>query len=493
MSNRTKHKLRNLSMYMKKEVFNGRYIVRNILAATVLVTVLTVIYGLGSLIKINDKDEAVVADVEITDESVEDAASINIDTPSTINADSINVLMASVDAGSEADVEAVGAQMIADAGKEFDEKCVSISDDVNIREESNTDSAIVGKMDDGSVADIISSDGEWLKISSGGVTGYVKSEYVKTGSDAYTYAQDFYSVTGLVTEDGVNVRSGASTDSEVLTAAFTGTSYEVDKEETEDLDGWVCIKIDSDNKGYVSADYINVTEGYPVASAYNEISNEDEIKSELKAEDNIPKTETKAVVISENNEKEEIITDKKEEITTEAEINNDSESATEADTEEVVTEEVVTEENTTEESVSEEETEEESETDDDNQVTVAVTARGSISLSEEDINLMAAVMTLECGNESYEGQLAVANVILNRLQSGSWGSTMSGVVYAPSQFSVVNMSSFNTYISPSCLQAAKDACAGTNNIGGFMSFRPVSNVDTSTLESYTIIGNHCFF
>ena len=106
---------------------------------------------------------------------------------------------------------------------------------------------------------------------------------------------------------------------------------------------------------------------------------------------------------------------------------------------------------------------------------------------------MAAVMTLECGGESYEGQLAVANVILNRLQSGRWGSTMSDVVYAPMQFTVVNKSNFNTYVSPSCLQAARDACAGTNNIGGYMSFRPLYNVDTSSLGSYTIIGNHCFF
>ena len=127
------------------------------------------------------------------------------------------------------------------------------------------------------------------------------------------------------------------------------------------------------------------------------------------------------------------------------------------------------------------------------QVTVPITARGSIALSEEDINLMAAVMTLECGGESYEGQLAVANVILNRLQSGRWGSSMSGVVYAPSQFTVVNSANFNTYISPSCLQAARDACAGTNNIGGYTSFRPLYNIDTSTLDSYTIIGNHCFF
>ena len=464
MSNRTRLKLKDLSMYMKREVFNSRYIVRNILAATVLVTVLAVVYGLGSLVITNDKNgevEAVAEEASI--EEAEETASININDPSTINAESINVLMASVDAGSEAGVEAVDTQMIAEASKEFDEKCVSISDNVNIREESNTDSAIVGKMNDGAVADIISSDGEWLNISSGDVTGYVKSEFVKTGSDAYIYAKDFYLVTGSVTEDGVNIRSGASTDAEVIAAAFTGVAYEVDKEETDGLDGWVCISVDSDNKGYVSADYMEVTEGYPVAVSYTDNSSKEEDKqSESKAKDK--KSEDETVVNTENNSKTETQTtqeDKKEVTATE--------TTTEATTEAPVAE------------------------DTSAQTTVAVTARGSIALSEDDINLMAAVMTLECGNESYEGQLAVANVILNRLQSGSWGSTISGVVYAPNQFTVVNLPNFNSYISPSCLQAARDACAGTNNIGGYMSFRPVSNVNTSTLGSYTIIGNHCFF
>ena len=110
---------------------------------------------------------------------------------------------------------------------------------------------------------------------------------------------------------------------------------------------------------------------------------------------------------------------------------------------------------------------------------------------------MAAVMTLECGNESYEGQLAVANVILNRLQSGSWGSTISDVVYARNQFSVVSDSRFAGLVAngaqASCIQAARDACAGTNNIGNLTAFRPAWNVDTSTLSTYKQIGNHVFF
>ncbi|MBQ8914474.1 MAG: spore cortex-lytic enzyme, partial [Lachnospiraceae bacterium] len=112
---------------------------------------------------------------------------------------------------------------------------------------------MVGKMNNGAVAVVNSTEGEWINITSGDVTGYVKSEFVKTGNDAFDYAKDFYSVTGKVTEDGVNIREDATTSSDVIAAAYTGVTYEVDKEATDAVDGWVCIAVDSTNKGYINA------------------------------------------------------------------------------------------------------------------------------------------------------------------------------------------------------------------------------------------------
>ena len=452
MSNRTKFKLQNLQVYLKKNIFNGRYLVRNILAVTVLISVISVIYGVGSLAN-NKKENETDSNTETAYVAKEEAPVIDLNDTSRLNAESISILMADMDAGSDIDVEAKDTEMLTEAYKEFENKCVSISDNVNVRADADTDSQIVGKMNNGAVAVINSTEGEWLNITSGDVTGYVNSEFVKTGNDAFNYAKDFYSITAVVTEDGVNVRKEATTSSDVIDAAYTGITYEVDKEATDAVTDWVCISIDSTNKGYVSARFMEVTEGYPEAVAYDIASTSEENKEENSSN----KKEDKSKQNTQKEEKQE---------TTEATTQTTTESVPEATTEAQVT---------------------------DNQTTVEVTARGSVALSEADINLMAAVMTLECGNESYEGQLAVANVILNRLQSGRWGSTMSDIVYAPNQFTVVNLASFNTYISPSCLQAAREACAGTNNIGGYMSFRPVSNVNTSNLGSYTIIGNHCFF
>ena len=470
MSRRTKLKLQNLSVYLKKNIFNGRYMVRNILAVTVLLTFVAAIYGAGSLLSENKKENT-ETEIEIAENDTEEAAiAIEVKATSKLDATSINILMADMDAGSDVDVEARESEMLTEAYKEFSDKCVAVGDNINVREAADTDSKIVGKMNDGAVAVVNSTDGDWLNITSGDVTGYVKAEFVKTGNEAYDYAKDFYDITGAVTEDGVNIRKEASTSSDIIAAAYTGVTYEVDKEATGLVEDWVCISVDSTNKGYINADYIEVTEGYPVAVAYSDNTSGD------KAADNKEKTsDNKADEKAADN-----MSDKKE-VSDSAASNSESNSSSKQETK---TEEVTTEEKTTEQTT---------EAAVDNQVAATVTARGSIALSEEDINLMAAVMTLECGSESYEGQLAVANVILNRLQSGRWGSTISDVVYAPRQFTVVNSASFNTYISPSCLQAAREACAGTNNIGGFMSFRPLYNIDTSSLGSYTIIGNHCFF
>lgn len=140
----------------------------------------------------------------------------------------------------------------------------------------------------------------------------------------------------------------------------------------------------------------------------------------------------------------------------------------------------------------------EEETTSDNYITVQPTNRGPIVLTQEEINLMACIVTLESGSESYEGQLAVANVILNRLQSGRWGSTVTDVIYAPYQFSSVNSSYLEYYLNngaySTSVRAVNDALSGSNNIGDFLYFRAMYIVsDPDSYGTHTIIGNHIFY
>jgi spore germination cell wall hydrolase CwlJ-like protein len=124
-------------------------------------------------------------------------------------------------------------------------------------------------------------------------------------------------------------------------------------------------------------------------------------------------------------------------------------------------------------------------------------ATEAVAAASSDTYLLAAIVYAEAGGESYDGQLAVASVIMNRLANGSWGSTLSDVIYAPSQFTGTGTAAFSTALSTggseTSLSAAQAALGGANNIGGAMYFRPTWNCDTSSLSSYTQIGNHIFY
>ncbi|RJS62467.1 spore cortex-lytic enzyme [Bacillus sp. PK3_68] len=57
--------------------------------------------------------------------------------------------------------------------------------------------------------------------------------------------------------------------------------------------------------------------------------------------------------------------------------------------------------------------------------------------SQNDIQLMANAVHGEARGEPYEGQVAVAAVILNRLESQSFPNTVSGVIFEPRAFTAV--------------------------------------------------------
>lgn len=118
------------------------------------------------------------------------------------------------------------------------------------------------------------------------------------------------------------------------------------------------------------------------------------------------------------------------------------------------------------------------------------------NISEEDAYLIACVVSAEAGGDIYEDQLAVANVILNRLSAG-YGATVSDVVYARGQFAVVPNGSLDRYMNngplPVAVQATKDAIAGTNNVPNYKHFCALSAAQFWRYNSYTIIGLQVFY
>ena len=99
-------------------------------------------------------------------------------------------------------------------------------------------------------------------------------------------------------------------------------------------------------------------------------------------------------------------------------------------------------------------------------------------------------------NTGANGKLAVANVILNRYRSGRW-SSIHDVIFAPGQFDTAGLDRLNYYLSvepnAKCWQAARDACAGYNNVGSHWYFCARKSFNPSRYTSYVWVDNQCFY
>ena len=117
------------------------------------------------------------------------------------------------------------------------------------------------------------------------------------------------------------------------------------------------------------------------------------------------------------------------------------------------------------------------------------------SSNNSDINLLARVISAEARGESYEGQVAVGAVILNRVAHPSFPDSLSGVVYQKGAFSCVNDSNWYQPVAESSKRAARDALNGWDPSGGAIYYFNASKTSDAFMHSRTVIkviGNHKF-
>lgn len=132
---------------------------------------------------------------------------------------------------------------------------------------------------------------------------------------------------------------------------------------------------------------------------------------------------------------------------------------------------------------------------------VEETFREPVTMSEEDLYLFATVIYTESWGQGHDGMLAVANVILNRMEYGRWGATVADVVFAPGQFAGARKELIDRAqargIPESVYDAAREALAGRNNIGDFRYFRTTDSAmranDYLTYTKFYILGDHVFY
>lgn len=86
--------------------------------------------------------------------------------------------------------------------------------------------------------------------------------------------------------------------------------------------------------------------------------------------------------------------------------------------------------------------------------------------SSGDLALLARLISAEARGESYEGQVAVGAVVMNRIEHPSFPNTMAGVIYQKGAFSCLDDGQFDEPVADSAYQAARDAMNGADPSGG---------------------------
>lgn len=153
---------------------------------------------------------------------------------------------------------------------------------VNIRSIPSTDGEILGKLYDGAVAqiqEVAGEDQDWFKIVSGDVEGYIKAEYFIYGDAAADVMQDYVTRYARVEADRLNIRKEPDQSSKRIGYA----DYDEQLKLVEDCGDWLKVEYTEGQDGYVSAEYVTLTEEFTYAVSIEEEKRQQALQQELLA------------------------------------------------------------------------------------------------------------------------------------------------------------------------------------------------------------------
>ncbi|WP_209121280.1 cell wall hydrolase [Alkalihalobacillus sp. BA299] len=117
------------------------------------------------------------------------------------------------------------------------------------------------------------------------------------------------------------------------------------------------------------------------------------------------------------------------------------------------------------------------------------------SLTDEEKDLLERLVTAEAKSEPFDGKVAVAEVVLNRMDNEHFPDELEAVVYQEDQFSPVSNGKINKEPTKQSKKAVEVALKGTNQTNGALYFYNDNIIKTSWLENRqttTRIGQHVF-
>lgn len=120
---------------------------------------------------------------------------------------------------------------------------------------------------------------------------------------------------------------------------------------------------------------------------------------------------------------------------------------------------------------------------------------GSSYTVSKNTNLLAHLVHGEARGEPYAGKVAVAAVVLNRVENPRFPKTIPGVIYQPGAFTAVSDGQINLEPDNSSLNAARDALNGWDPSSGCIYYFNPATATSSWIWSrpiVTVIGKHYF-
>ena len=404
----------------------------------------------------------------------------------------------------------------------------AVSTGVNIRATADENSEIIGYLYQGGAAWVLNKGDEWTEISSGGVTGFVKNEYLLYGRDVIGLA-DHYGLEGVKTTwDDVNLYASENNTSEAMATIDSGTYYPLVAEDGK----WLTVQNCADDTACVSSEDVSRVLILDTAVSKDDVYEgaavpaDDSYSEETSAEPTYTETEpSNDYSEPSNSETEAPSYDYSEPTYTETEPSYDyteteapsydySDDTSyddttaddtdggyyDADTDtyydangnvsgsDYNSSYTETEAPQTEAYVETEAPQTEAPQTEAPQTEAPQTE--AASTSSDDVSLLAAIIYCEAGNQSYEGMVAVGAVVMNRVYSSSFPNSISEVIYQSGQFtpasSGVLASALANGVPSTCYDAAVAAMNGENPVGSALYFNTGSGKGIK-------IGAHQFY
>ena len=366
---------------------------------------------------------------------------------------------------------------------------------VNIRAAASEDSTIVGYLTTAASADVIERGETWSLVISGGVEGYVRNDCLAFGEDAKNLAS-VYGSEGVKTYwDGVSLFAAPDGSSEVLATVSAGKEYEV----LSNDGSWVEVQMDDATVAYVPAEDVMETtildKAVSTGDAYGSVSGSsnsgsyDSSYSDMSYDDGSSYSDSYSDSSYDTSYDDGSSYGSYDGGSSYSDNSYDTSYGSYDDGSSYTDSSY----DTSYDDGSSYDSSSDTSYDDGNSYdsSSSDTTDTSTSASSSDRELLAGLIYCEAGNQSWDGKVAVGAVVLNRVASSSFASTIKGVIYESGQFSPAGSGWLDSVIAngsipSSCYDAADAALAGENPIGSALYFNTGSGKGIK-------IGAHQFY